>query len=106
MTGSVYGDSAAREIARRGDRAQRLLARLDLPAGMTYLEFLEHPDVADLDLDFVTASQMYDAYAGVASDGDERARRLLGSLGDAPLGGTLRIPRLRNLLPGGLEEPE
>ena len=52
-------------IADRTARGKRLAQRFsDLPKGMSSMEFMGHPEVADLDLDFITASEMYDAYLG------------------------------------------
>lgn len=51
------------EIERRSERAKRLAKRFNsLPKGMSFVEFLLHPEIDALELDFVTASEMYDAY--------------------------------------------
>lgn len=50
-------------IEARSQRGKRLAKRFaDLPKGLSFREFLLHPDVADLDLDFITAHQMFEAY--------------------------------------------
>ena len=56
-------ESIDREIERRSNRGKRLAKLLrDIPKGMSYEKFLRHPDVEALELDFITSSQMYEAY--------------------------------------------
>lgn len=55
------------EIERRSERGKRLASRFaDLPKGLSFTEFLLHPLIDDLNLDFVTASEMFDAYRKAA----------------------------------------
>jgi hypothetical protein len=50
-------------IAEREQHGERLAQRYsDLPKGLTWVEFLLHREIADLDLDFITAHQMFAAY--------------------------------------------
>lgn len=51
------------EIDRRSARGKRLAGQFTkLPKGMNWNQFLVHPYIADLDLDFITACEMFDAY--------------------------------------------
>jgi len=53
-------------IERRAQRGKRLANRFaDLPRGLTWTEFLMRDEIADLELDFITARKMYDAYCAV-----------------------------------------
>jgi hypothetical protein len=50
-------------IDARSERGKRLAKRFaDLPKGMTWVEFCQRPEIADLDLDFITAHEMFKAY--------------------------------------------
>jgi hypothetical protein len=50
-------------IEARSERGKRLAKRFaDIPKGLSFPEFLMQSDVADLDLDFITAHQMFEAY--------------------------------------------
>jgi len=51
------------EIDRRSERGRRLAVQYEnLPKGLDFEQFLAHPDIDDLDLDFITASEMFDTY--------------------------------------------
>lgn len=50
-------------LERRAERGKKLAKRFsDLPKGLTWKEFLLHPEIGALELDFITAHQMYEAY--------------------------------------------
>lgn len=57
-----FESMAMQEIDRRSERAKRLLVKMELPAGLDWEAFLSHEDIEDLDLDFITACEMFKAY--------------------------------------------
>jgi hypothetical protein len=50
-------------VDRRSARGKRLAKRFDdLPKGLTWVQFLQREEIADLCLDFITACEMFEAY--------------------------------------------